>query len=75
MAKAGVFPGPLLTGTCTLGMGVRLRGDVGRFRSEGEVEQDGLSGRASGDGDVGEEEEGRRVVVRDAVVELAGDGV
>ena len=56
-------------------MGVRLRGDVGRFRSEGEVEQDGLSGRASGDGDVGEEEEGRRVVVRDAVVELAGDGV
>lgn len=88
VAKRGGFPGPILTGTCTLGMGVRhvldafAGGEVERFGSvkvrlskpvfPGETVKTEMW-RVEG-GVVYRQCVGERVVMRDGFVELKGKG-
>ena len=86
-AKRGGFDGPILTGTCTIGMGVRhvldtfARGDASKFRCAklrlskpvfpGETVRTEMWQEGSGRRILYRQCVGGRVVMKDAVVELA----
>lgn len=89
VARRGGFDSPLLTGTCTLGMGVKhvldsfARGDISKFRNvkvrlskpvfAGDVVRTEMWREENGTRILYRQCVGDRVVMKDAAVELVGD--